>query len=442
MEPITFALTIGAVRYDTATATLLAHDTRWGGGLAPLKRGGQSEFLFRTPLRGLYFLFIAHFDEPRDSEIVPLTRNEALTLWERLPVQNVRMEQAFPGAVGGASAIRPLQPNRTSGGPLSFELGEPEHAHRSPLTVTDFANHGAPTAMPPPAPVRMESEASAEMVEALPDPDPDRERAEDGQQSGDRVHRDEAQRCSTVLLDVIADTADMRQRRPGDEDGAAPAACAGGPEHTSPAAKPGSLPSKPEEAGPVQSVIDGLVGGHASTRLDLEDHDPPAQSSDGDSSVHSPAAGTVRAVVSDSQQGTPRSEPVAEGANEAADLWLDEQDEWQVRGVVRHAGGRAGVEGESLTISQAESKGFLRRRSSQSFKSVRLDLITSVTLTRDAEMRVRMEFVYKDDKPTAMIALHHCRPVENVREILACIRAANADVHVRGEWWSVSQPEE
>ncbi len=105
MEPIPFAALVHGHRYDTTTAVLLADDAYWDGRSA--ERDGRNRFLFRTRLRGLYFVLCRSLRGGESDWIDPLTREEAVALWEDLPQRNVAFSEAFPTAVAPPD-LKPL----------------------------------------------------------------------------------------------------------------------------------------------------------------------------------------------------------------------------------------------------------------------------------------------------------------------------------------------
>jgi hypothetical protein len=85
---------IGGKRYRTETATLIAHDAYWDGH--NWERHGRNTFLFRTP-RGNYFVQHQTCWQGERDRIEPLGRDEAIRLYEELPVKELGFEEAFPG---------------------------------------------------------------------------------------------------------------------------------------------------------------------------------------------------------------------------------------------------------------------------------------------------------------------------------------------------------
>lgn len=96
MEPGKMKAVIGGVRYDTEKAQIIAHDCFWDGH--NMERNGRNTYLYKTP-NGRYFaVHLTLWQGERDS-IEPLTKDEAICLYERLPEKVVEFEEAFPGEV-------------------------------------------------------------------------------------------------------------------------------------------------------------------------------------------------------------------------------------------------------------------------------------------------------------------------------------------------------
>lgn len=83
---------IGGRRYSIKTATLLASDEYWDGH--NWERHGRNAFLYRTG-KGAYFQAnLTQWQGERDT-ITPLSRQEAMELWEHLPEKALEYEAAF-----------------------------------------------------------------------------------------------------------------------------------------------------------------------------------------------------------------------------------------------------------------------------------------------------------------------------------------------------------
>lgn len=94
MKPYAFCEVRNRVRYNTATATLLADNAYWDGH--NWERGGTNTFLYRSP-RGRYFAFRRTLWEGKHDYIQPLSEDEAIELYEELREKHVDFQDAFPG---------------------------------------------------------------------------------------------------------------------------------------------------------------------------------------------------------------------------------------------------------------------------------------------------------------------------------------------------------
>ena len=94
VEPKDLTEVISGKRYRTTIAAVLASDTSWDG--RSNERLGRNTFLFRTP-KGSYFMLLQS-TWPREKDVLsPLARDEALRVYEELPVKATDIEEAFPG---------------------------------------------------------------------------------------------------------------------------------------------------------------------------------------------------------------------------------------------------------------------------------------------------------------------------------------------------------
>jgi len=94
MEPGKMKAVIGGVRYDTEKAQIIAHDCYWDGH--NMERNGRNTYLYKTP-NGRYFAVHLTLWQGERDRIEPLTKDEAIYLYERLPEKEVEFEEAFPG---------------------------------------------------------------------------------------------------------------------------------------------------------------------------------------------------------------------------------------------------------------------------------------------------------------------------------------------------------
>lgn len=94
--PKTFSRIINGLRYDVATATLLAHDAYWDG--SNMKRRGRNTFLYRTA-KGRYFTVILTQWQGERDELAPINEADARLLYEGpLSERQVSYHEAFPDA--------------------------------------------------------------------------------------------------------------------------------------------------------------------------------------------------------------------------------------------------------------------------------------------------------------------------------------------------------
>lgn len=92
--PENMSAVINRKRYSTETATLLAGDDYWDGH--NYERRGRNTFLYRAP-KGAYFAVYRTCWQGEFDRIDPLTREEAITLFEELREKRVEFNEAFPG---------------------------------------------------------------------------------------------------------------------------------------------------------------------------------------------------------------------------------------------------------------------------------------------------------------------------------------------------------
>lgn len=91
-------------RYTVKTSTLLASDEYWDGH--NFERHGRNEFLYRTKGGAYYKVSLSQWQGERDT-LEPLSREEAMALWEELPEHEVTYEEAFDMIVEEATGGRP-----------------------------------------------------------------------------------------------------------------------------------------------------------------------------------------------------------------------------------------------------------------------------------------------------------------------------------------------
>mgnify|MGYP001771086728 CR=1 FL=1 len=83
---------INRKRYQTETSVLLAHDAYWDG--QNFERNGRNTFLLRT-VRGNYFVQYQTLWQGERDTIQPISREEAIEMYEGLPEKEVPFEEAF-----------------------------------------------------------------------------------------------------------------------------------------------------------------------------------------------------------------------------------------------------------------------------------------------------------------------------------------------------------
>ncbi len=96
MQPVRMATVIDGRLYDTNLATLLAHDGYWEGH--NFERPGRTTYLYRSH-EGQYFVEVRTAWHVEEDHLEPVSRTEAVRLYEDLPVQEVGFAEAFEGAI-------------------------------------------------------------------------------------------------------------------------------------------------------------------------------------------------------------------------------------------------------------------------------------------------------------------------------------------------------
>ena len=94
MEPGKMKAVIGGVRYDTEKAQIIAHDCFWDGH--NMERNGRNTYLYKTPNGRFFAVHLTLWQGERDS-IEPLSKDEAMELYEQLPEHEMEFEESFPG---------------------------------------------------------------------------------------------------------------------------------------------------------------------------------------------------------------------------------------------------------------------------------------------------------------------------------------------------------
>lgn len=97
MDRVQMRRVVDGKRYDTETATLIAHDVYWDGHNH--ERHGRNAWLYRTK-RGAYFVVSGTFWQGERDSLDVVSEAEARELYEgALSEHEVSYEAAFPGVV-------------------------------------------------------------------------------------------------------------------------------------------------------------------------------------------------------------------------------------------------------------------------------------------------------------------------------------------------------
>lgn len=95
---------VNGKRYSVSTATLLASDEYWDG--SSFERNGRNTFLYRTR-GGAYFQVKLTCWQGEHDTLIPISRDEAIDLYEELREHEVDYEEAFDAVVEEAQAGPP-----------------------------------------------------------------------------------------------------------------------------------------------------------------------------------------------------------------------------------------------------------------------------------------------------------------------------------------------
>lgn len=87
---------INRKKYDTAKATLLAHDVHWDG--YSWERDARNTFLYLSP-NGAYFAVHQTNWQGEEDTLEPLEHDLAYAIYERLPEHEVDVSVAFPNVI-------------------------------------------------------------------------------------------------------------------------------------------------------------------------------------------------------------------------------------------------------------------------------------------------------------------------------------------------------
>jgi uncharacterized protein (DUF4415 family) len=95
---------VSGKRYTVKTAILLASDEYWDGN--NFEHGGRNIFLYKTRGGAFFQVTLTQWQGEKDT-ITPLSREEAMELYESLREHDVDYEKAFDAVVEEANSGRP-----------------------------------------------------------------------------------------------------------------------------------------------------------------------------------------------------------------------------------------------------------------------------------------------------------------------------------------------
>lgn len=95
---------VNGKRYTVNAATLLADDDYWDGN--NFTKNGRNTFLYKTRGGAFFRVDMTCWQGERDT-LEPISRDEAMELYEKLPEHEVTYEEAFDAVVEEASSGRP-----------------------------------------------------------------------------------------------------------------------------------------------------------------------------------------------------------------------------------------------------------------------------------------------------------------------------------------------
>jgi hypothetical protein len=94
MKPRSMKEIINKKVYDTKKAELIAGNDYWDGH--NFERQGRNTFLYKTKNNNYFAQYLTCWQGERDS-LEPLSKDEAISLFEELSEKRVEFEDAFPG---------------------------------------------------------------------------------------------------------------------------------------------------------------------------------------------------------------------------------------------------------------------------------------------------------------------------------------------------------
>lgn len=83
---------VDGIRYDTEKAQIIAHNEYWDG--SNFERGGRNFHLYQSP-NGRYFAGYSTQWQDERNYIEPMSKSEAMDMYEALPEHPVSYEDAF-----------------------------------------------------------------------------------------------------------------------------------------------------------------------------------------------------------------------------------------------------------------------------------------------------------------------------------------------------------
>lgn len=92
--PENYTEIIGKKRYSVEKSTLIADDAYWDGH--NYERRGRNKFLYMTANKNYFYFLRTQWEKERDG-LYPITKEEALNMWDELPEKHVEFDEAFPG---------------------------------------------------------------------------------------------------------------------------------------------------------------------------------------------------------------------------------------------------------------------------------------------------------------------------------------------------------
>ncbi len=92
--PDTWTEIIGQKRYSVENSILIADDAYWDGH--NYERRGRNKFLYMTANKNYFYFLRTQWEKERDG-LYPITKEEALNMWDELPEKHVEFDEAFPG---------------------------------------------------------------------------------------------------------------------------------------------------------------------------------------------------------------------------------------------------------------------------------------------------------------------------------------------------------